>query len=88
MKNFKLWAAVYICGALLTNSYVREFRYDEWYQEIVSDKHQDRKSSAENASFLATVFWPIYGAVLVSDKIVHTVGHTNVKIEKPEILSR
>lgn len=86
MKNWKLLVATYCLGALLTNSYVRQFRYNAWYQENPSKSHEDRKNSADGGCTAATVFWPIYASAKVSDKLVHTVATTDIKVEAPEII--
>jgi hypothetical protein len=77
--------SIYLLGALATNSYTREFRYDDWKNK--SQSKEDAKSAdATVYCFFATVGWPIYGTVLISDKIVHTIAYSKVEVEKPEIL--
>lgn len=53
---------VYFAGAFLTNSYIRNYRYDEW-PEV----------SAPPRSFLGTVLWPAYAAARASDAVVDSV---------------
>lgn len=86
MKNWKLLVATYCVGALITNSYVRQFRYKDWYKENPSKSHKDCKNSADDNCIAATAFWPIYASAKVSDKLVHTVATTDIKVEAPEII--
>lgn len=88
----KKWIALYITGALLTNSYVRIHRYDAWVEqdratlqayttELVSHVDGIRINNRFGAG-AATILWPLYVAIVASDAIVST----KLKIEAPAIL--
>lgn len=91
MKKYLI--ALYITGAFLTNSYVRQYRIDEWennsikelrsYQPTVYVRDvEDTKRGNNFCCFVSTVLWPAYIFVRISDIIICT----NVKVEAPEIL--
>ena len=90
MKKYLI--ALYITGAILTNSYIRQYRIDEWdaiglkeinnykpvYKPDVDRMKMDNKAKCASA----TILWPVYIAARISDIIICT----NVKVEAPEIL--
>jgi hypothetical protein len=89
----KFLIALYIVGAFLTNSYVRQYRWDEWNKNgikelyshgaVVYTRDIDSVKSANSfCCFISTVLWPVYVVARVSDVIVCT----NIKVEAPEIL--
>jgi hypothetical protein len=91
MKKFLI--TLYIAGLFLTNSYVRQYRWDEWNKNDIKELYShgtdvyirdiDHVKSGNNVCcFLATVLWPVYVAARVSDVIVCT----NIKVKAPEIL--
>lgn len=89
----KKWIALYITGALLTNSYVRIHRYDAWverdrkvlgsYNPVeTADDVKCIRMGNDVISLITTILWPAYLAVRASDAIVST----KLKIEAPAIL--
>jgi hypothetical protein len=91
MKKFLI--ALYVAGAFLTNSYVRQYRWDEWNENSIKELYslkkdvymrdiESVKNKNEVCAVSATILWPAYVAARVSDVIVCT----NIKVEAPEIL--
>lgn len=84
----KKWIALYLVGAIFTNSYIRIHRSGEWVKEY----RENYPSVSDNAMqmdigmscIFGSAFWPIYIAVRASDAIVST----KLKVEAPEILNR
>jgi hypothetical protein len=84
--------ALYLVGAIFTNSYVRIHRYDAWVKqdrETVQGYTTELVRHVEDIQFnktacalFATLLWPAYLALVASDTIVST----KFKVEAPEIL--
>lgn len=88
----KYLVGLYIVGAFLTNSYVRQYRLPEWnktdIQELKNYQGISRISVSETRMcndfncLLSTVLWPVYVVSRLSDLVVRT----DVKVETPEVL--
>ena len=82
----KKWIIIgYLLGAAFTNSYIRLYRWDEWVRISVNENGNSVNRASEACIFralFATVGWPLYAAVSITDLIVST----RITIEKPEIL--
>jgi hypothetical protein len=81
----KKWIIAYLLGAAFTNSYIRHYRWDEWVRISVNENNNNVNHASGNCTIctlFATVGWPLYAAVSVTDVIVST----KVNVEKPEIL--
>ena len=85
----KKWIALYIAGAILTNSYVRMHRLEAWKKQGVDELHEYNPYAssrdvtqctvdANSFALLATTFWPIYTLGVGADTLVCT----KVEIEK------
>ena len=82
----KKWIALYLVGAMFTNSYIRVHRYGEWVKEYKENYPEARDGIMQMDMFMCcmfgSVFWPVYVASKASDAIVST----KLKVEAPEIL--
>ena len=82
----KKWIALlmfYVAGAILTNSYVRMYRWNEWnnnsrahlwsYMKSVSvyDLEEEYRYNGRKV-FFATIFWPVYLLCVGADTMVCT----------------
>lgn len=82
----KKWIIGYLLGAAFTNSYIRHYRWNEWVRVSVNENENSVNRASDNCAvctLFATVGWPLYAAVSITDVIVSI----KVKIEKPEILN-
>lgn len=90
MKKYLI--GLYIVGAFLTNSYVRQYRLDEWnkadlkelhnYQPVYQRDVEQQRIENNVACLASTVLWPLYVVSKLSDVVVRT----NVKVEAPDVL--
>ena len=78
----------YILMGLATNSYVRNYRYDEWKESAISTN-----TNKNEATFLvvmcigaATIGWPVYVVGKAFDKMWDTIFSIKIDVEKPEVL--
>lgn len=82
----KKWIALYLVGALFTNSYIRVHRYGKWVNEHKQDypntSDHARQMDINMSCLLGSAFWPLYIASKACDAIVST----KLKIEAPAIL--
>lgn len=79
--------ALYIVGAIFTNSYVRLYRSEQWLKEGMKTATTPRerdfvKTDCSLCLVFSGIFWPVYVAAKTADAIL-TV---RVKVEPPEIL--
>lgn len=69
----------YIIMASITNSYTRNYRWDDW-----SD-YRDVATTGLCVTF-CTIFWPLYWTSRLTDVVVDVMMHTKVDVSKPEIM--
>lgn len=88
----KIIIGLYIAGAILTNSYIRVHRVEEWIDADIKAYKSDgatlsngdmRELRAANyaATVVTSILWPIYITFIGSDTLVST----KVSVEAPEI---
>lgn len=90
MKKYLI--GLYIVGAFLTNSYVRQYRLDEWNKADIKEVHNyspvykkdvdSIKIGNDFACLVATALWPVYVVSRLSDLVVRI----DVKVEAPDVL--
>jgi len=90
MKKYLI--GLYIVGAFLTNSYVRQYRLDEWNKADIKElsnytpvyQRDVKQQRIENnvACIFTTVLWPVYVVSRLSDLVVRI----DVKVEAPDVL--
>lgn len=90
MKKYLI--GLYVVGAFLTNSYIRQYRLPEWdkadikeinnYNPVYMKDIDMAKMGNKFVCLVSTVFWPVYVVSRLSDVIVRT----DVKVEAPDVL--
>lgn len=73
----------YIVVAIFVNSYVRNYKWEEW---IEVSNHKFPNDAAAVKTIGATIGWPIYFVCKAADKILEAAFSIKVTAEKPEIL--
>lgn len=88
MNKLNLIIAGYIIMALMTNSYTRNYRWDDWsdyraeqiaeeYREI--EYNRDVTATGLCVTF-CTIFWPLYWTSRVTDVVVDVIMRTKIEI--------
>lgn len=67
-KTITIILIIYFIGAFLTNSYVRQYRYDDWKEQSSAP---NKDGGADLTVVVTTIIWPVYILSRLSDEIIN-----------------